>query len=529
MTQPTRSRSFLVIAVILAAFVSGGWFVVRGSESGFSARSGAHLFDQVLAHVQQFYVDSIPAQDVFEKAVVGLLDELDDPYTSYLEGSRLRRIAESTTGNYTGLGVRFDSRDNFPVVIAPLPGSPAERAGLLAGDRIVEIGGRPTKGWTDGETRASLRGEVGSSVVVTVDRPGLGRRLSLTLIRGEIHRRAVRRTALLPDGVGYVDVDIFSDSTETELAHAIDSLQREGLQSVIIDLRSNPGGLLAQGVAVADLFLNAGQTIVGIHGRTPETNRVYADSAPERWPSLPMAVLIDEATASASEIVAGALQDHDRAVIVGLTSLGKGSAQSVFPTLTGGGVKLTTARWYTPLGRSITRIPDTTSAPEAAEDEPGGKRFTTPSGRTVFGGGGITPDIMAGDSALTPAEARLQNALGDRVTQFRDALTAYAVSLKIGGTLRNEAFTVTNAMFDEAWRMVRQRGFQFDRRIFDDARPLVNRLLVREITRTVFGADAEVRRSIRDDQIIQTAAELLRVSASPSDAIQRISAGAPGS
>ncbi len=529
MTQPSRSRSLIVVAVILAAFVSGGWFVVRGSEAINTSRGRAHLFDQVVAHVQQFYVDSLPPEEIFDKAVTGLLDELGDPYTAYLEPSRVRRLAETTTGNYTGLGVRIDSRDNFPIVIAPLPGSPAERAGLLAGDRIVEVEGRPTKGWSDGETRAALRGEAGTSVAVVVERTGIARRLNLSLVRGEIHRRAVRRTALLANGVGYVDVDVFSDSTETELSNAIDSLQRAGIKSLVLDLRANPGGLLAQGVAVADLFLNAGQTIVGIHGRTPETNRVYSDSAPERWPSLAIAVLINEATASAAEIVAGALQDHDRAVIVGQTTLGKGSAQSVFPTVSGGGVKLTTARWYTPLGRSITHVRDTAEASDFGDDEPRGQRFKTPLGRTVYGGGGITPDIVVGDSALTPEEARLQNVLGDRVTRFRDALTAYAVSLKERGSLRDENFEISDDMFDEAWRSVQRRGFTFDRRIFDEARPLINRLLTREITRTVFGANAEVRRSIRDDEFIQRAAQLLRDSSSPADLVRRISQGAGGS
>jgi carboxyl-terminal processing protease len=365
-------------------------------------------------------------------------------------------------------------------------------------------------------------------VTVTVERSGIARRLSLSLVRGEIHRRAVRRTALLANGVGYVDVDVFSDSTETELTHAIDSLKAVGLTSFILDLRANPGGLLAQGVAVADLFLNAGQTVVAIHGRTPETNRTYADSAAERWPSLPMAVLVDEATASASEIVAGALQDHDRAVIIGQTSLGKGSAQSVFPTITGGGVKLTTARWYTPLGRSITRVRDTTTVLDTDADVPRQQRFKTPLGRTVYGGGGITPDIVVGDSALTPEEGRLQNVLGDRVTQFRDALTAYAVSLKERGTLRDPNFEVTDAMFDAAWRSVQRRGFTFDRRIFDDARPLIDQLLVREITRTVFGPNAEVARSIRDDEAIQRAAQVLKGASSPTELLLRISKGTSG-
>jgi carboxyl-terminal processing protease len=519
MMSSSRSRLLLASAVLTTAFVSGGSLLSRGMRGGETAPvRRERLFDQVLDHVSRHFVDSLSGEEVFDKALIGMLEELGDPHTVYLGPDRLKRLAESTTGIYTGLGVRVDSRDGWPTVIAPLPGSPSERAGLLAGDRIVEIDGRGTRGFTDDETRNALRGGTGTRVVLTVERPRSTRRREISVTRGEIHRTAVRRVALLNNSVGYVDVKAFSDSTEVEVARAVDSLSRAGMTSLVLDLRGNPGGLLTQGVAVSDLFLDPGKVIVAMRGRTPETTRTYRDSLSQRWPSLPLAVLVDEGSASASEIVAGALQDHDRAVVLGRSTFGKGSAQAVFQTPAGGGLKLTTARWYTPLGRSIERV----NVAQGDEDEAEGQRFKTAAGRLVLGGGGIAPDLAVGDTGLTAEELALQMALGDRVPDFRDALTAYAISMKGTGRFPNPLAPITPAMLDEAWALLRSRGFTFSRSVYDGARPLVSRVLGRELARYVFDADAEARRAIRDDEVIQRAAQLVAGAGSPDAVFDRL-------
>lgn len=514
-----RSRLFVVMAVLGSSLLFGGWLLGRGMRGRVAPVSGEHLFDQVVAHVSRYYVDSVATADLFDKALNGMLEELGDPNTLYLKPERLKRLNETTTGNYTGLGVQTDVRDGWPTVLSTLPGGPAERAGLRTGDRFVEVGGKSTRGLTGEETRSLLRGPVGSTLDVVIERPGAPLPIPVRLTRGEIHRRAVRRSALLDGGVGYIDVKVFSDSTQLEVSHTIDSLSDLGMRSLILDLRGNLGGLLSQGIGVADLFLDRGKTIVRIKGRVPEANATFKDDAPQRWPSLPLVVLVDEGSASASEIVAGALQDHDRALLVGRSTFGKGSAQSLYPTASGGALKLTVARWFTPSGRSIDRRLDGDRGGDVAAGRV--ERFESDAGRAIVGGGGITPDVVVGDTAQSPEELALAGALGRRIPEFRDALTAYALAVKATNPPLTPRFVVTPEMRDGLWRVMRERGFNFDRAIYDDAAPIISLLVAREVTRYVFGAADEARRSIEDDEVIRAARTLVRGAKSQPEVLER--------
>ncbi|MEP7383546.1 MAG: S41 family peptidase [Gemmatimonadota bacterium] len=517
-----RSRLLVVMTVLGSSLLFGGWLLSRGMQH--EARpNGERLFDEVFSHVRRYYVDSIAQPELFEKAMNGMLAELGDPHTLYLDPDRLKRLNETTSGNYTGLGVQVDVRDGLPTVLAALPGGPAEHAGLQSGDRMIEIAGKTTRGLTGEEVRALLRGQAGSLLVAMIERPGVPMPFPVQVTRGEIHQRAVRRSALLPGGVGYIDVKVFSDSTRLEVSRTIDSLTAAGMTSLILDLRGNLGGLLAQGVGVADLFLDRGAEIVAIKGRMPEANATLSDQAPQQWPKLPLVVLVDDGSASASEIVAGALQDHDRALVVGRTTYGKGSAQSVYPTAAGGALKLTTAKWFTPSGRSIDRMANERRGVRNETDSLHGKArtFKTDGGRTIEGGGGIIPDVVAGDTAQTPQELALARALGKRIPQFRDALTNYAISVKASAPPASPDFVVTQAMRDGLWRVMAQRDFTFDRAIYDAATPIVDHLIAREVTRFTFGAAGEARRSIDDDSVIRVAQSLLAGAKSPHDVLER--------
>lgn len=528
-----RSRAVVVGAVCAAAVVTGGWLVQRGLTGTVSTQTGSRLFDQVRQHIAESYVDAMSEEELYQRAMTGLLLELNDPNSVYLSGDRLDRLNERTSGTYVGVGVRFDVRDGWLTVIAAHRNSPAERAGLATGDRILEIDGGSTHDLTPDEAVRALRGAPGSTARLLVVRGADGQRVNLALERREIHVKAISRVAMLDGGVGYVDVNTFRDSTTAELTRAVDSLRTVGARGLVVDLRGNPGGLLQQGVEVADLFLDEGQKILDVKGRTASSSATFTDQLPQRWSGMPVVVLVDDGTASAAEIVAGALQDHDRAVLVGRTTFGKGSAQSLFPLAGGGALKLTTARWYTPAGRAIGRpfgaeLPPEDEQPlESAAPTRTREEFRTDGGRIVYGGGGITPDLTMADTALPPAEVVFGRALSNRVTTFRDVITSYALELRGAHAVRSRAFDITPAMRETVYARLRQRGVEVPREVYDGAAPLVDRLLTQEIARFVFDDQTSVQRSVQWDRVLQTAVGLLRGTDNQAELIRRAAGGAP--
>jgi carboxyl-terminal processing protease len=526
-SSSARARTMIVVGTLLGSLVTGAWLLERGAHTGtFTTFEGAQLFESVFRRVQNDFVDTVSDSALYRKSVDGMLYELKDPYSTFLPPDRFARLNETTTGNYAGLGLEVDLRDGWLIVVAPLPGGPAERAGLQPGDRIIEIAGKPTKGWTNEEASKLLRGKPGTFVTLKLERPGISAPIELRVQRTTIHQSAVHRASMLSDGVGYIDLKAFSDSSGKELTGAITGLLARGMRTLVLDMRTNPGGLLTQGVRVSDLFLNPGQKIVSMRGRVPDANRVYADTARQRWPQLSLLVLVDGRSASAAEIVAGALQDHDRAVIIGTPTYGKGSAQSVISFGQEGGLKITTARWFTPSGRSITRrLPtdDESDDPLPAPHE----KFRTDGGRTVYGGGGITPDVIAGDSTTPVAEGIFSRALGASAGRFRDAVTDYALFLKGTRGIATPDFVVTPGMREEVWTRMKARGIDIPRNVYDDAEPLVSRVIGFDIARYLFGSEAEFRRRASVDKALLKALDLARGSRSEQDLLRKATAQAP--
>ncbi len=525
-----RSRAVIAVAVLAGALGTGGWFLQRGIEHGSISYVGAKLFEDVFAHVASQYVDSIPVSELYTRAAAGMVDGLGDPHSVYLTGQRLGSLTESTTGNYAGLGIQIDVREGWITIISPLPGTPAERAGIQPGDRIVAVDGKSTEGFTSDEAREILRGPEGSSVSITVDRPGVDALLPFALRRAEIHVASVRHPTMLASDVGYVDLTIFSESSDSELRAAVDSLRHEGMKTLIFDLRSNPGGLLEQGVAISDLFLDRGDAIVSMRGRAPGTDRDFTDQTRELWPDLRLITLVDGHSASAAEIVAGALQDHDRSVILGSTTYGKGSAQSVFKLGDDeGALKLTTARWYTPSGRSIQKsLADTGDAggfasPDTLVEKPLSQRkvYDTDSGRRVYGGGGITPDLIVSNVDSASAMLALWRQVGEHIPAFRDALTRYALSVKARRGVASPEFTVTPAMREAFWRQARSQGVLVDSADWESSARAVDDLLGVEIARFVYGGEAAFRRQASDDRVIGAALDLAAGAKSEDELLAR--------
>ena len=522
----SRQRILVTAAIAAVAFISGGWLMQQENQSGQSVYQQARLFDDVLSHVADYYVDSLDERQLYRMAIDGMLRELHDPYTGFLDGRELRTLSEATTGNYGGVGLQIEYRDGAIVVVAPLADSPAERAGILTGDRIVMVDDSSTAHWSQDVAVQKLRGAPGSQVRLKVERPGVTEATTYTLTRAQIHARSVRLATMLSDGVGYIEVQSFSESTGNELAAAIDSLKGAGMRSLVLDLRWNPGGLLNEGLQVADLFLDQGQEIVSTRGRAPGATQVHSDHAPQRWPDLPLVVLINGASASASEIVAGALQDHDRAVIVGTTSFGKGLVQSVFRLTSDASLKVTTSKWYTPSGRSIqrpfrdneTRDPD---EEVVRNDSTPPDSFRTDHGRIMRGGGGIAPDVVVRqDSSVTVAFQRLQNALGHNVVKYTDALAAFALDARAHQNVSSPTFTITPAMKQQFIGLLRQRGVELDQATLDATWGVIERQLGDQTARFAFGRGGEVQRQATDDPVLSTATRLAARAHTPAELFQ---------
>lgn len=533
-----KHRWGLITAVALLSFATGG-FLIQRSIGGPSGLAGDQLFDNVLSHVTRYYVDSMPSDSLYLKATNGLLDELKDPYSVLLTGDDYKSLTEQTTGNYAGLGIQIDVRDGWITVVAPLPDTPAERAGIETGDQIVEVNGKTTEGWSSDQAVNALRGEPGTAVAIAVRRAGLDQIMRYNLQRAAIHLRSVPAGSMFDHGIGYISLNPVSETSADELREEITAMQKKGMKELILDLRLNPGGLLDQGVKVADLFLNPGQEIVATKGRAPGSSREFADQAPQEWPDLPIVVLVNDGTASAAEIIAGALQDHDRAVVIGTPTFGKGLVQTLYPLADGVALKLTTARWYTPSGRTIQRIakdpedqiaqaesdaarlsgnPDSVSASDSAiRARP---VYHTDAGRVVRGGGGIVPDVVVTEDTLNSREREFARALGQHLPAYRDVLTSYALDLKRQNALKSADFTVTPAMLAEVRRRLGAKGVTLADSTFNGASTLVADQLGYEAARYVFGRPAEFRRRSADDRQVQRALALLRQASSPAQLLQ---------
>ncbi|MEA3247611.1 MAG: S41 family peptidase, partial [Gemmatimonadota bacterium] len=459
-------RPLLAGVALGAALGTGALLIWRGARPPAAAvtmgdAQGRRLLDGVMERIRRSWVDTIAPDELYRRAALGLVDELGDPNSEYLTPEHLKRLREAATGTYSGVGMSIDLRDGWLVVTHVRVGTPAERAGVAIGDRLVELNGQSMRNWTPGEARKEIQGAPRAHLALQVERGNPPARIPLALEREDIHVSAVTRATLLGRGVGYFMVSAFNDSTSRDVERTVDSLVAAGAHGLVMDLRGNPGGLLVQGVDVADLFLDKGKRIASTRGRMPANTVEYVARTPQRWPDFPLVVLVNGNTASAAEVVAGALQDQDRAVVVGRQTYGKGSAQAVLQLNDGGGLKLTSARWYTPLGRSIER-PHTGTAADTVRPT-----FTTPRGRRMTGGGGIHPDIAVGDSTLSPAERAWVRAIGTRVTPFRQALTAYAERVVAARRVRDPLFTVDQAMRDGLYAEMRARGVVVPRAIYD--------------------------------------------------------------
>ena len=527
-----RPRTAAVASLLLLPMAAGG-FLLQDAPS----RTTPRLFDQVLSIVANRYVDSLKSQAIFEKAAKGLVRELNDPYSELLAPRANEEFNRSVGGRYGGVGMLLEEQKtngSTRIVVARVfPHTPAEEGGVLEGDIIVKVDSLPVAGDIKiDKVSDALRGREGTTVNVVYARSGVIDPIKLSFKRAIVHVPAVPYATLVGDRVGYIPLQTFNENTADEVEAAAAKLVAQGAKALVLDLRDNGGGIVEQALAVSSLFLKDGQPIVNVRGRNT-ADEIARASSDHLATQPPLVILTDGGSASASEIVAGALQDHDRALVLGTTSFGKGLVQSLFPLDGGYALKITTGKWYTPSGRSIHRerkLVDgrlVETRPDSLETEAEKRAkpaFKSDAGRTVYGGGGITPDIIVPDDTLSTTEQEFyRNIAAPKAQAFVTTLNQYAFELK---PTASRTFTILPAWRAELRRRLTVAGVVIDGKYEPVATKLLDRELDRRLARLVLGDAGAKQRSLAEDHQLSRAVALLATTRSQ-DALLAAAQAAP--
>ena len=567
MSMKKKTTAMIVFAAAALTVVGWAfnWGVSVSADYVHEIRKNIEVFGLVYQEISKKYVQPVDPDKFMKAGINGMLNTLD-PYTVLIEQEANSHLQIITTGKYGGLGMRIGARDGWPTVVEqPFEDDPAGKAGIREGDRIVEINGENTKSISINEVANRLRGEIGTPVTIKIGREGEPEPLEFRLIRAEITVLDVSYSGIInkEEGVGYIKLAGFSKNAGYEIQQAATELKKQGAKSLILDLRNNPGGLLDAAVAVSENFVKNGDLVVSTKGRMEGSAKEYRSDKEPVWAGAPLVVLVNQASASASEIVAGAIQDLDRGVIVGAPTFGKGLVQTVVPITREAALKITTAKYYIPSGRLIQKseqlahnrdqsviaaaegeeeVDEEIDKPGAAENnlsEDSTKTYRTRNGREMHGGGGIKPDIHVDSRRLTNYEAQLIR----KSMMFHFALT-YATQHR---DLPRD-FKVDEAMLAEFRKFIADKNFGYTSESeevlaqlkkvageegylnklsaeiaglekalangktddFTRSREFITRELKKEIAAKLFGTRARVEIGLEDDPVLQEAVKVLR-------------------
>lgn len=554
MSSRTFGRVSALVLIIAAALVGGVW----GSRAITAAQSGARdpigaAYREALAVVRDNYAGEIEYEKANESAIQGMLWSLD-PHSNFFNPTEYQRLMQDQESRFTGIGVQILRRRDAVYVQTPLPGTPAAKAGLRFGDRIVEVDGRDATGWTTPEVSRAVRGPEGQRVTLKVERAGSEAPIYFTIVRGSVPQPSIRNLFMARPGVGYIGLTGgFTQTTGDEVAQALDSLGKQGMRQVVLDLRNNPGGLLNESISVASRFIERGKVIVSVRGRDGSVARELKNNLYDPV-DYPLVILINRNSASASEIVAGAVQDHSRGLVIGETSFGKGLVQKVFKLPFGAGLTLTTAKYYTPYGRLIQReytggsvydyyarpdpgagpSPQTPIQPTRPNDPstgaepaptpiptpmptPSGPAVRTAGGRVYYGGGGITPDYEVKPRDVnSPVRARIFEESFHFVRALAGGQIKGLESYRINAGPRFDEYprpnelAVTDAViaaFRDFARRDTQSGLTLSQ--IDAELEFVRLRLREELVTAAYGGDAAGRFLLESDPQLARAIELL--------------------
>ena len=509
MARSSRRSLFLVVFFLLTCGCLGILFAQHSGQQtslggDSDVRDSLKQFTDVYQIVEDNYAEPVNADKaIYNGAIPGMLHALD-PHSNFFDPKSYALMREDQRGKYYGVGMTVGPRNNKVIVIFPFVGTPAYKAGIHPGDVIVAVDGKCTENMSTADVADLLKGPKGTTVHISISREGVEKPMEFTLIRDEIPRYSVDVHFLIRPGIGYMHVSGFNETTETEVVKALDEFG--DLKGLVLDLRGNPGGLLSEGVGVADKFLKKGQIIVSHHGRASAEKRYMAQHG-NGGKEYPIVVLVNRLTASAAEIVSGAIQDHDRGLIVGEVTFGKGLVQTVYPLSENTGLALTTARYYTPSGRLIQRdysnvsLYDYYYSRDSAEAPNSGSREVklTDSGRTVYGGGGITPDV--------PVAAVKSNHFQDTLLQHY-AFFNYAKRYVVGHR-PSKNFEVDDAVLLDFRKSLDEANIPYTQAELVDNADWVKSNIKAEIFVDAFGQDEGVKVRAEADPLVVKGLELM--------------------
>lgn len=464
----TRSYFLYAILIIALGAVVGGVFgkfpAATQADTTVTPAKVSADFREALEVIENNYVGKPDSEKTLDSAVQGMLWSLD-PHSQFFTRDEFRKLYEEQSSQFYGIGVSILQHRDGVYVQSVIPGTPADKAGIRYGDRFIEVDGKDAREWTSAEVSGNVRGERGTKVKVKVERAASAAPVEFEITRGGVPLPSIRNYFLLSDGVGYIGLTGgFQETTSEELNDAIADLQKRGMTSLVLDVRGNPGGLLPQAIDVVSKFIPSGQTVVSVKGRSRYAISQELRSRGGEPNRLPLVVLVNGGSASASEIVAGAVQDYRRGLVVGSDSFGKGLVQRVFPLPYGTGLTLTTARFYTPFGRSLQRDYSNGSIYEyftngGAEDEeaprpkPAGVPVKLPDGRVLMGGRGIEPDVEVKGQAFNQTRFRINDAAFYFVRQLVAGKISGLESYKVDRqnhqwSIAPDAFPITDRLFE---------------------------------------------------------------------------------
>lgn len=510
------------VVIVIAAVIIGNFAFNKISRTVFSSdniRSQLLRFQEVFNLVNRYYVEPPDTEKLIEGAIHGMLGELD-PHTVFIPEKSLQEVTERFEGSFEGIGIEFIILNKVLTVVSPIVGGPSEAVGLLPGDRIIEIEGESTYGITEDEVQKKLRGPKGSKVQVTIRRPGEEDTFTVTITRDRIPIYSVMAAFLLEDSkTGYMYLGRFSKTTSEEIETALQKLENNGMKQLILDLRGNSGGYLDQAVKVVNKFIPGRYRVVYTKGRIPQMDEDFYSTESGTHPLFPLVVMIDHGSASASEIVAGAVQDLDRGLVVGQTSFGKGLVQNQINLHDGGAIRLTVARYYTPSGRLIQRPYDNGLADyyqEAYSDEQdrhqpdSTKKYVTLAGRTVYGGGGITPDSITTSGQITRFTYNLR-----RKRLFFEFGSTYAPELQeqFNDFERfNTQFQINERNIDQLKALMKKHDIEFNAEAFEKDKDYIKLLLKAEIARHLWDSEHYYRIRVTGDDEVEMAVKTMPVA-----------------